>query len=50
MPFPKITLLTPHKLVATVTIVIGGPSILPIVLMIRDEVGINAVVFEDFGH
>src|SRR3954454_6582257 len=50
MRFPGVTLLPADVFPATVALVIGRAAIFPIMLVVADQVGIDAVLLQDFGH
>ncbi len=48
--FPFIPFLSPHRFPGIVTLVIRGAAVLPVVHMIRDQVGIHTIILQDLGH
>ena len=47
---PRIAFVAARDLPTGVAGVVGGAALLPVVVVIADEVGVDAVVLEDFGH
>lgn len=50
LPLPGIALLAPEELPGVVAPVVGRPAVLPVVLVVADEVGVDAVPLENLGH
>ncbi len=49
-PFPGITFLAAHKLIGAVARMIGRPTVSPVVFMVGNQMGMNALFLEYFRH
>ena len=50
VPFPRIAFLPTHGFPTAVTCVVGRAAVFPIMLVITDQMGIDIVLLENFGH
>ena len=50
MTFPDVSFLPTNEFITAITIMVSRDAIFPVMLMIADEMGHDAMLFEEFRH